>query len=142
MSSHGSVILTFIRQGTGVFDRLVSSAAEKWQLSAPEMQILLFLDTHPDTDTARDVALQCGMSKASVSGNVLKLATRGLLTVDVDLKDRRFQHLTLTPLSVPILEDARTIFQAADRELTGTLTPEEREQFLALLRKITEDDHT
>lgn len=139
MTCRKNELLTFLSRGNALFDRLVEECAAKWQLSSPEIRILLFLDQHPDKDTARDVALQCSMSKASVSGNVLKLATRGLLTVDVDLKDRRFQHLTMTPLATPILEHANTVFRQVDDTLTGILTPQEQQQFLALIQKINGD---
>ena len=80
------------------------------------------------------------MSKASISANVLKLATRGLLTVDVDLKDRRFQHLTLTEQVTPIIADTRELLQRFDAHLLKALTDEEREQFLSLLSKINAAD--
>ena len=136
MQSHKSELQTFMQLGSRVFERLIDETAAKWQLSASEVQILLFLDRMPHLDTARDVALHCGMSKASVSGNVLKLATRGLLTVDVDLKDRRFQHLTLTEQVSPILIDTRTLLQRFDAQLLSALTAQECEQFISLLDKI------
>ena len=139
MADNNSELLTFLRRGNDLFGRLIEEAAYKWQLAPPEMRILLFLDQHPEMDTARDVAFHCGMSKASISGNVLKLATRGLLTVDVDLKDRRFQHLTITELAAPILQDARKIFLQADNALMGILTEEERVQLLELLKKLNGD---
>lgn len=133
-----SELLQFMQLGSRAWERLVGDTAAKWQLSPSEIQILLFLDQMPHLDTARDVALHCGMSKASVSGNVLKLATRGLLTVDVDLKDRRFQHLTLTEQVTPILRDTRALLQRFDIQFLTALTPEEQEQFLSLLAKINE----
>ena len=136
MQTHKSELQTFMQLGSRVFERLIDETATKWQLSASEVQILLFLDQMPHLDTARDVALHCGMSKASVSGNVLKLATRGLLTVDVDLKDRRFQHLTLTEQVTPILVDTRALLQRFDAQLLSALTAQECEQFLSLLGKI------
>ncbi|MBR3704492.1 MAG: winged helix-turn-helix transcriptional regulator [Oscillospiraceae bacterium] len=136
MPQNKSELLTFMQLGSRTFERMIGDAAAKWQLSASEIEILLFLDQMPHLDTARDVALHCGMSKASVSGNVLKLATRGLLTVDVDLKDRRFQHLTLTEQVTPILADTRELLQRFDTQLLSALTEDEREQFLALLSKV------
>ena len=136
MPHHKSELLTFMEQSTRLFERMISETAAKWQLSTSEIHILLFLDQMPHLDTARDVAIHCGMSKASVSGNVLKLATRGLLTVDVDLKDRRFQHLTLTEQVSPILNDTRSLLQRFDLQLLSALTPQENAQFLALLAKI------
>lgn len=136
MPHHKSELLTFMQQGSRVLERMIGDTAAKWQLSSAEIQILLFLDQMPHLDTARDVALHCGMSKASVSGNVLKLATRGLLTVDVDLKDRRFQHLTLTEQVTPILQDTRSLLQQFDAQLLTALTPQECEQLFSLLTKV------
>lgn len=136
MPQNTSELLTFMQLGNRTFERMIDNIAAKWQLSASEIEILLFLDQMPHLDTARDVAQHCGMSKASVSGNVLKLATRGLLTVDVDLKDRRFQHLTLTEQVTPILADTRELSQRFDTQLLAALTDSEREQFLALLSRV------
>ena len=73
------VLLRALQLGQRQLDILLDRAARKWQLSVSELRILLFLSGSPDRDTATDAANGCGMSKASVSGNVLKLATRGLL---------------------------------------------------------------
>ena len=140
MPRNKSELQLFMQLGGRLFEQLLDETAAKWQLSPSEIQILLFLDQMPHLDTARDVAQHCGMSKASVSGNVLKLATRGLLTVDVDLKDRRFQHLTLTEQVTPIIADTRELLQRFDAQLLKALTDEEREQFLSLLSKINAAD--
>ena len=136
---HTSELLAFLRRSSQLIDQLTENAAERWQLSISEMRILLFLEQHPEFDTARDVATECGMSKASVSGNVLKLATRGLLTVDVDLKDRRFQHLTLTEQAAPSLQETREQLENLDSRLLEILDEQERHQFFSLLNKITSD---
>ena len=140
MPQNKSELLTFMHLGSRAFERLVDETAAKWQLSTSEIEILLFLDQMPHLDTARDVALHCGMSKASVSGNVLKLATRGLLTVDVDLKDRRFQHLTLTEQVAPIIADTRRLLQNFDAQLLSVLSEKDRQQFLSLLSKVNSTD--
>ena len=137
MAQNKSELLSFLWHGSNLIDHLIHETAVKWQLSASEIQLLLYLDQMPHLNTARDVALYCGMSKASVSGNVLKLATRGLLTVDVDLRDRRFQHLALTEQASPVLLDIRSILRSFDSQMIGMLDTEEREQFLTLLAKMT-----
>lgn len=122
-------LLRALQQGQRQLDELLERAARQWQLSVPELRLLLFLSGSPGRDTATDAAAGCGMSKASVSGNVLKLATRGLLTADMDLKDRRLQHLTLTEAASPVLED---LWQQLDRTVADALAalPPEREQQL------------
>lgn len=136
MSQTPNVLIPFLRQGCGLLEETIGKIAAKWQVSPSELQIMLFLEQMPHLDTARDAAQYCGMSKASVSGNVLKLATRGLLTIDVDLKDRRFQHLALTERAEPILWDAHSALKSFEEQLVKNLGAEEQLQFFSLLQKI------
>ena len=140
MEQKNSVLLSFLWRGSNLLDRLITETAEKWQLSSSEVLLLLYLDQMPHLNTARDAAHYCGMSKASISGNVLKLATRGLLTVDVDLRDRRFQHLDLTEQAKPVLRDIRALIQSFDTTMVSALSDAEKEQFLAMLEKIIASD--
>lgn len=131
-----SELLHFLQQGGVLLDQVVTEAAQQWELTCTEARILLFLAAVPGLDTARDVAKKCGMSKASVSGNVLKLSARGLLRVDLDRRDRRFQHLTLTGEAQPIAESIRRrIHQLADQML-HPLSQAERTQLAALLTRL------
>lgn len=141
---HAATELTqFLQHGNHLLEQLLSDAAQHWQISPAEVRILLFLFNAPHLDTARDVAIHCGMSKASVSGNVLKLATRGLLTVDVDLADRRFQHLTLTEQSTPILKTIQEKVLHFSQKLLSPLSHEEQSQLLNLLTRLNvrTDEH-
>lgn len=132
-------LLEFLCSGPIFLDALLDAAAKQWQISASEIHILLFLLLCPHLDTARDVAEHCGMSKASVSGNVLKLTGRGLLTVDVDLKDRRFQHLTPTEQAQPVMDSIRQLLSNFCDRLLQPLTEQERVQFLSLLSRINQN---
>lgn len=138
------VLLRALQLGQRQLDILLDRAARKWQLSVSELRILLFLSGSPDRDTATDAANGCGMSKASVSGNVLKLATRGLLTADMDLKDRRLQHLTLTEEAGPILEDLWGLLDQMVRDALACLPPEGEAQLLkdltAIARRLSPAD--
>ena len=131
-------LLQFLSRTSRLLDRLLSETAEAWQISLPEVRILLFLSCVPALDTARDVALHCGMSKASVSGNVLKLVTRGLLTAEMDLSDRRFQRLALTEQAEPVADAIRDAVDRFREEILAPLAPEERALFLRLLAPITD----
>lgn len=133
MEPMAAELLRFLQRGERLFEQLLADAAQHWQISSAEARILLFLSSTPQLNTARDVALHCGMSKASVSGNVLKLATRGLLTVDVDLADRRFQHLTLTEQAAPVLNMIREKILELSRQLLAPLSGQETAQLLQLL---------
>jgi len=130
-------LLQFLSRTSRLLDQLLNETAASWQISPPEVRILLFLSCSPQSDTAKDVAFHCGMSKASVSGNVLKLVTRGLLTAEMDLSDRRFQRLTLTEQAEPVIDAVQNAACRLQEEALGPLSPEDRAQFIKLLLNIT-----
>lgn len=133
---HSSELLFFLQEGGALLDQVVTECAQQWDLTGSEARILLCLAAVPGLNTARDIAKKCGMSKASVSGNVLKLTGRGLLQVELDLRDRRFQRLALTKDAQPIGESIRRrIHQLADRML-APLSQEERGQLTELLTRL------
>ena len=129
-------LLRFVSQTSRLLDRLLAETAAAWQISPSEVRVLLFLSCMPHLDTARDVALHCGMSKASVSGNVLKLVTRGLLTAEMDISDRRFQRLALTEQAEPLMDAIREAVDRFREKSLAPLPPEERERFLQALARI------
>lgn len=139
-------LLQFVSQISRLLNRLLDETAANWQISPSEVRILLFLSCAPHLDTARDVALHCGMSKASVSGNVLKLVTRGLLTAEMDLSDRRFQRLALTDQASPVMDDVWNGVRQFQAQTLGILPEEEASRFFDSLLKIShqlgEFDHT
>lgn len=137
MDSGTLALLQFLSRTSRLLDHLLNETAASWQISPPEVRILLFLSCSPQSDTAKDVAFHCGMSKASVSGNVLKLVTRGLLTAEMDLSDRRFQRLTLTEQAEPVIDAVQNAACRLQEEALGPLSPEDRAQFIKLLLNIT-----
>lgn len=137
MDSGTLALLQFLSRTSRLLDQLLNETAANWQISPPEVRILLFLSCSPQSDTAKDVAFHCGMSKASVSGNVLKLVTRGLLTAEMDLSDRRFQRLTLTEQAEPVIDAVQNAACRLQEEALGPLSPEDRAQFIKLLLNIT-----
>ena len=137
MDSGTLALLQFLSRTSRLLDQLLNETAASWQISPPEVRILLFLSCSPQSDTAKDVAFHCGMSKASVSGNVLKLVTRGLLPAEMDLSDRRFQRLTLTEQAEPVIDAVQNAACRLQEEALGPLSPEDRAQFIKLLLNIT-----
>ena len=137
MDGGSLTLLQFLSQASRLLDQRLNEAAANWQISPSEVRILLFLSCMPQSDTAKDVAFHCGMSKASVSGNVLKLVTRGLLTAEMDLSDRRFQRLALTEQAEPVVDAIRDAVRRLRQEAMAPLPLDEQEQLLQSLARIT-----
>lgn len=132
-------LLQFLVRTSQLLDQLLNETAANWQISPSEARILLFLSCSPQLDTAKDVALHCGMSKASVSGNVLKLVTRGLLTAEMDLSDRRFQRLALTEQAEPVVDAIQDAAQRFHDEALGTLSLEDYGHTLRCLTEVVQN---
>lgn len=131
-------LLHFLQQGNLLLEQMISDAALHWQISPAEARILLFLFSKPKLNTAKEIARHCGMSKASVSGSVLKLTTKGLLQVDVDRSDRRFQHLTLTEHATPILKMIQEKVLSVSHKLLSPLSQEDKNHLVSLLLQIND----
>ena len=77
---------------------------------------------------------------------MLKLVTRGLLTAEMDLSDRRFQRLALTDQASPVMDDVWNGVRQFQAQTLGILPEEEASRFFDSLLKIShqlgEFDHT
>jgi len=96
--------LYYVRLIKRLYENTLAEAARRCGLTLPEADVLAFLRENPEFDTARDVALYREVSKAYVSNAVEVLAGKGYLTVRRDTRDRRVQHLTITPAAAGIAE--------------------------------------
>ena len=110
-----SRFLQFQRQCAQIYAQRMGRAAESCGLTRPEADVLIFLANNPTYQTARDVALYRGFSKAYVSRAVDALQKRRLLQVEPSPTDRRFQTLCLTEAAaepVAVLRRAQETFAA------------------------------
>lgn len=129
-------LVNFSRQFQARYHRQFLPLLEQWDLTMREIHVLLFLVSHPELDTARDVVVYRGLSKSQVSQAVETLCRRGFLTRTADPADRRVVHLAITVQGAPIAREAqRRQTQCGERMLAG-LEPQERKDFLRLLEKV------
>jgi DNA-binding MarR family transcriptional regulator len=77
-----------------------------------------------------------GIDRSTLADIVRRLVTRGLLSRRRTRQDARMYAVRITPEGKEILEKALPIAEQVDATLLGGLTPEQREQFAALLQKI------
>jgi len=82
--------------------------------------------------TARDIGERAKIHKTKISRAVAKLAERRFVSRSRDEKDRRSEHLRLTPAGEAAYRDLRAEAQSYDGMLAERFTPEE----VALLRRM------
>jgi MarR family transcriptional regulator, lower aerobic nicotinate degradation pathway regulator len=71
-----------------------------------------------------------------MSAIVSDLDQRGLVTRGPDPADRRKNIITLSPAGTRLLLRTEKLGEQANAELTATLTPDERDQLIALLTRL------
>jgi DNA-binding MarR family transcriptional regulator len=82
--------------------------------------------------TAKDISARAKIHKTKISRAVAKLAERRFVSRSRDEKDRRAEHLRLTPAGEAAYRDLRAQAQSYDAELAARFTPQE----VALLRRM------
>ena len=106
------------------YARTMEPVSQQFGLTRAELDVLMFLSTHPDRDRASDIVEFRGLTKSHVSVATKNLTELGLLEACQDLKDHRVTHLKLTKQAEPIIAagiEARKqyfnlIFGCFDRE--------------------------
>lgn len=129
-------ILRFNRAFRRLYADRLSPLLSRWDLTASEIQVLLFLLNNPGMDTARDVTEYRGLAKSQVSQAVERLVGRGLLKRGSDPADRRVIHLQVTEKGMPLARQAQACQNQVFEMLLAGLTPAEQEQLGSLLQKI------
>lgn len=88
---------------------------------------------NPET---REVAESAGISKATLSGVVKTLSTRGWLERTQSTSDKRFAHLSLTPAGMTLMAELFPQFNAGEQALVADLDAEELAVLTRALRKV------
>ncbi len=90
--------------------------------------------------TASDIAARAKTHKTKISRAVQRLVTRRFVSRERDEKDRRVEHLTLTPKGKAAYVELRGIAQSYDASLQAFLTEEETTVLRRALIKLAERD--
>jgi DNA-binding MarR family transcriptional regulator len=119
-----------------VIDAELESVYAEHGLTGPDFGALVTLrrlgDEVPQTDLMRELALTSG----TVSVRVERLVASGLVERRPDAADRRNSRLTLTAAGRDLFERVTPAHVAAEDRLLSALGPHEREQLVALLRRL------
>jgi len=95
-----------------LYDRTFMEIRQRHQLTQNEIDVLLFLSNHKESNTAVDVVQYRAISKSLISKSVESLAKRGFLRTQADEKDRRCIRLYITPMAGHIM---LILYQAQNR---------------------------
>ena len=122
-----------------LYHKLQSPVLARYQMTQIELDVLLFLANHPGLDTAKDIVEIRRLTKSHVSAAVEGLSRKGYLLRVRRPDNRKLIHLTLLPEAAPVVADGQANQRAFFQTLEQGLSPQERAQLDALLRRVTEN---
>lgn len=125
----------------GLMFRMVSSALAQrmnetlscMELTFSQGPILGYLAHCQTPPCARDIEERFQLSHPTVSGLLSRLEKKGFLSQEPDPQDRRRKLVVLLPKGRACTEAMSEVIRSGDEALLQGFTPEEREQFRALL---------
>jgi DNA-binding MarR family transcriptional regulator len=119
----------------------VSVFSEQMKLAGIDLTPVQFaalsaIDAHPDIDQATLAGL-IAYDRVTIGGVVDRLEAKGLVTRRISQQDRRARSVRLTEIGAQTLTIARPLVLAFQDDILTGLTPDERAQLMALIRKTT-----
>ncbi len=104
-----------------------------------ETSMMIYMLEHPEIDTAKEIAVNLGISQSLICRSVDSLTRKGFLTTEKDKKDRRVNHLTL---DIPDEELKRTLSRMQGDfldKMTDGVTEEELAVFQRVVDKMADN---
>mgnify|MGYP004576306535 CR=1 FL=1 len=109
---------------------------QRFDLSAVETDVLLFLANNPGFDTAAQIAKVRRIPKSQVSVAVRSLCDRALLVWSYQPGNRKSVHLALTKQAAPVIAYGRATQEAFGEALFAGFSDAEKAEFVRLHNKI------
>ena len=127
------------RQSRLLYARLFQPFTQQYDLTQPEIDILLFLYQNKQLNTARDIAARRGLAKSNVSTALDSLRQKGYVRVEDDPGSRRIRRLFLAEDKQPVLEALQECQNQFFLSQLAGFTEEEMETLFRLLSRMADN---
>lgn len=122
----------------------VRNQLERTVLAAAELSwtafVVLWVTWIWEPVETREVAAECGISKATLTGVLKTLENRGLLSRTKSTDDGRLVLVMLTPAGKKLLEDLFPKFNKAETRIVASIGRKEQEDFANFLRILADPE--
>jgi len=141
MAENGFELETFLpyrlnRAAEFVALRFAAQYKARFQLTRPEWRTLAALGSSGRSMTATEIGAHSSMHKTKVSRAVFSLEQRRWLKREEDGRDRRFEHLALTPAGEQAHKELTELAKRYQAELLSTLGADDMEALATGLRAV------
>ena len=119
------------------FEKLLNPRLMKYDLTVSQYKLLGYLFRHKaDTVIQADMETFFSMTQPTTSGLIKQLTKKGYVVRKKNPGDARSRLIMLTDKALEMEETLTGIADAANSELTSSLTGEEREALILILNKV------
>lgn len=118
------------------FSNYCSEKLGEMGLTPGLLYFVTYAARHPGC-SPKELAQALKMDNGHTARSIAKLAEGGFLVQEPNPKDKRAHVLKLTPKGEAAARDSRALFYRWDQEVTAVLTPEQREQLMALMAALS-----
>ncbi len=116
-------------------DQTMTNALEKMELTAAQGHIMGFLAHTKEPPCPRDIEAEFHLSHPTVSGILSRLEQKGFIALRTDPQDRRCKRIYILERGWQCHQLMHETIQSNESRMVENFTPEEQEQFSALLQR-------
>ena len=116
-------------------DQAMTAELEKMELTAAQGHIMGYLAHASMPPCPRDIENEFHLSHPTVSGILSRLEQKGFIQLQTDPEDRRIKRITVLPKGRECHERMHRVIQDNESRMVEGFTPEEKQQFAALLNR-------
>ena len=109
---------------------------EKYCLTQMQFDIIMFLYSYPQYDTASDIVRIRHLTKSHVSLALSNLELKQLIKIEFQRGNRKNRHISLTPKAMPIAADGKDMQERFFRTLFEGFSASDIEQCRYLFDRI------
>lgn len=140
MSNTGSVkYLSVFSDMMKKYQESCRSSLDGYRFTPNETAMMIYMLKHPDTDTAKDIARELGISQSLICRSVDSLTKKGLIQVEKDPVDRRINHLTLNISDRALKKTLTTMDPEFERQMTDGVEQEELDIFQRVMFRMAQN---
>ncbi len=133
-------ICTTINKSSMLHKRMMGKILERFELTYAQYQVLKTIKKHQSL-SAKEVLVYLDTDKATLSGVLSRLESKGLIKREKDANDRRLMHITLTAASEALCQQVMDIETTCAEELTKNVKPRELKNFFSVFERIIENQN-
>jgi len=129
-------ILSAGAKARNIFDRSCRPLCKKYGINQTGMDVIMFLASHPEFNTARDICNHQGLKSGLTSVVLEQLLHKGLLVRTDDPWDGRVKRLSLTEEAQPIVDEGTVLQKSFMDQLGDGIDSTEFDRFWVLVERL------